>query len=57
MKHFISYLLQLPVFVVLGVGIKLITGLGSWWCIPIAVILLVNYEMGSDMTKEVSREV
>ena len=53
MKHFISFLLQLPVFVVLGVGIKLITGLGSWWCIPIAVILLVSYEMGSDMTRGV----
>ena len=51
MKHFISFLLELPVCVVLGVGIKVITGLSYWWCIPIAVILLLIFIKGYEMTR------
>ena len=51
MKHFISLLLELPVCVVLGVGIKVITGLSNWWCIPIAVILLLSFIKGYEMTR------
>ena len=51
MKHFISLLLELPVCVVLGVGIKVITGLSYWWCIPIAAILLLIFIIGYEMTR------
>ena len=51
MKHFISYLIQYPVCVVLGVGIKVITGLSYWWCIPIAAILLLIFIIGYEMTR------
>ena len=53
MKHFISYLLQYPVCAVLPAGIKLITGLSYWWCIPISVIFLVSFIVGYEMTREV----
>ena len=53
MKIFISYLLQYPVCAVLPAGIKLITGLSYWWCIPIAVIFLVSFIVGYEMTRRV----
>ena len=51
MKIFISLLLELPVCVVLGVGLKVITGLSYWWCIPIAVIVLLSFIKGYEMTR------
>ena len=53
MKHFISFLLELPVCVVLNFGLKVITGLSNWWCIPITVILLLIFIIGYEMTREV----
>ena len=53
MKIFISHLLKYPLYAVLLLGIKLITGLSVWWCIPIAVILLLSYTIGDEMTREV----
>ena len=52
MKFFISILLQHPVFVVLWLGLKVITGLSSWWCLLIAAILLLSYDMGSEMSRK-----
>jgi hypothetical protein len=49
MKFFIGLLLQLPVCSVLGVGVKVITGLSMWWCIPIASILLIIFIKGYEM--------
>ena len=51
MKHFIAFLLQYPVIVVLLLGLKVITGLGSLWCPLIAVILLLSYNKGYEMLK------
>jgi hypothetical protein len=51
MKHFIAFLLELPVCVGLPAGIKVITGLSNWWCIPIAVILLLSYNKSYEMLK------
>lgn len=53
MKYFISLLLQFPLYVGLPAGIKVITGLSNWWCIPITVILLLSYIIGYEMTREV----
>ena len=53
MKLFIAFLLQVPVCVVLCLGLSKITGLSNWWCIPIAVILLLSYDIGSEMTRGV----
>ena len=53
MKIFIAVLLQYPTFVVLTLGLKVITGLSSWWCLLIAVMLLVSYNKGSEMTRGV----
>jgi len=53
MKIFISLLLPQPAVGVLLLGLKVITGLSTWWCIPIAVILLLSYDIGSDMTRRV----
>ena len=53
MKHFIAFLLELPVCVVIGVGLKSITGLNTLWCIPIDVILLLCFIKGYEMTREV----
>jgi hypothetical protein len=49
MKFFIGLLLQLPVSSVLGVGLKVITGLSMWWCIPISAILLLIFIKGYEM--------
>jgi hypothetical protein len=46
MKFFIGLLLQLPVSSVLGVGLKVITGLSILWCFPIAVVLCLMYDVG-----------
>ena len=53
MKIFIAVLLQHPAFVVLTLGLKVITGLSFWWCLLIAVILLVSYTIGDEMSREV----
>jgi hypothetical protein len=53
MKFFISLLLQFPLFAVLCLGLGVITGLSNWWYIPIAVILLVSYDIGSEMSRRV----
>ena len=53
MKHFISLLLQFPLFAVLCLGLGVITGLSTWWCIPIAVMFLVSYDIGYEMTRGV----
>jgi len=53
MKHFIAFLLELPVCVVLPAGIKVITGLSNWWCIPISTILLLIFVKGFEMAGEV----
>ena len=52
MKHFIAFLLELPLCMVLLADTKVITGLSTWWCIPIAVILLLSYDIGYEMTRE-----
>ena len=57
MKFFISILLQHPVFVVLWLGLKVITGLSSWWCLLITVILLLCFIKGYEMMMELTREV
>ena len=57
MKHFIAFLLQYPVIVVLLLGLKVITGLGSLWCPLIAVILLLCFIKGYEMMMELTREV
>ena len=49
MKFFIGLLLQVPVSSVLGVGLKVITGLSMWWCIPISAILLLIFIKGYEM--------
>ena len=51
MKHFIAMLFELPLCMVLPAGIKAITGLSIWWCIPIAIILLLSYIKGYEMLK------
>jgi hypothetical protein len=51
MKFFIGILLQSQVCSVLGVCLKLLTGLSSLWCIPIAAILLLIFVKGFEMTK------
>ena len=51
MKHFIAMLFELPLCMVLPAGIKAITGLSTWWCIPIAIILLLSYIKGYEMLK------
>ena len=51
MKLFISFLLQFPVCFLLGVGLKVMTGLSNWWCIPIAAILLLIFIKGYEMWK------
>jgi hypothetical protein len=53
MKHFISFLLELPVCVVLNFGVGAIIGLNNWWCIPITVILLLSFIKGYEMTRGV----
>jgi hypothetical protein len=51
MKLFIPFLLQSQVCSVLGVGLKVMTGLSNWWCIPIADILLLIFIKGYEMTR------
>ncbi len=51
MKLFIGILLQSQVCSVLAVVLKLLTGLSSLWCIPIAAILLLIFVKGFEMTK------
>ena len=51
MKLFIAFLLQLPVCVVLCLGLSEITGLNDGLCILIALMLLVSYDIGSEGTR------
>lgn len=53
MKFFISILLPQPAMAVLLLGLKVITGLSSLWCLLIAVILLLSFIKGYEMTREV----
>jgi hypothetical protein len=57
MKFFISLLLPQPAVGVLLLGLKIITGLSTLWCLPIAAILLLCFIKGYEMSKEVTREV
>lgn len=51
MKFFISILLPQPAMAVLLLGLKVITGLSSLWCLLIAVILLLSFIKGYEMTR------
>lgn len=57
MKYFISLLLPQPAIVMLLLGLKIITGLSTLWCLPIAWILLFCFIKGYEMAREVAREV
>ena len=57
MKYFISLLLSQPAAGVLLLGLKIITGLSSWWCLLITVILLLCFIKGYEMMMELTREV
>jgi hypothetical protein len=46
MKFFIGILLQSQVCSLLGVGLKVLTGLSILWCVPIAFVLVVMYDAG-----------
>lgn len=52
MKHLISHLIQFPVFFAVPAGLKVITGLSVWWCIPIALISIISYDIGYEMTRK-----
>jgi hypothetical protein len=34
---------QIPLLVLLAEAVHYLTGLGLWWCVPIAVVLTVMY--------------
>ncbi len=46
MNHFISLLLQFPVYYVLVNGLASLTGLAIWWCVPITVVIILMYDIG-----------
>lgn len=51
MKIFISFLLQLPMYSVLGNGLMALTGLSVWWCIPICLVISMCYDIGEMVRK------
>ena len=53
MKFFIAVLLPQPAVGVLLLGLKVITGLSTLWCLPIAAILLLCFIKGYEMTRGV----
>jgi hypothetical protein len=52
MKYFISFLLQCPACYLLGNGLAALTGLGTWWCVPIAVVVVIMYVIGEIVRRE-----
>ena len=57
MKYFISLLLPQPAIGVLLLGLKVVTGLSTLWCLLITVIFLLCFIKGYEMAREVTREV
>ena len=51
MKIFISFLLQLPMYFVLGNGLMALTGLNVWWSVPISVMIGLCYDIGEMVRK------
>jgi hypothetical protein len=51
MKTFISYLIQYPLHYVVVNGLAALTGLSSWWCVPIGVLIGLSYDAGEMIRK------
>jgi hypothetical protein len=42
----LGFLLQFPLIVALQNGVHFLTGLSMLWCVPIAVVLCLMYDVG-----------
>lgn len=46
LKFFISFLLQYPLYFVIGNGVIALTGLAWWWAILIGIAIIIMYDAG-----------
>lgn len=49
----ISFLLEFPVFFVLMAGLPTLTGLPYWWCLPICVLIMLSYDIGEMIRRNI----
>lgn len=52
LKFFISFLLQYPLYYVIGNGLITLTGLAWSWAILISVALVLMYDLGEIIRKD-----
>ena len=51
MNYLISFILQLPLYYFLSIGIITLTGLNQWWAIPIVVLIGLMHDLGEIIRK------
>jgi len=51
-NRLIGFLYQFPLIVTLQFGIHFLTGLSILWCVPIAVVLYVMYDVGKNIMED-----
>lgn len=54
LKLIISFLLQLPLFFVVANGIVELTGINIWWTIPICILIVVCYDIGEKLRRNLN---
>lgn len=45
-KYIIIFVLQYPIYYVLVNGLSVLLGLNVWWCVPIASVIALMYDIG-----------
>jgi len=46
MNYFISFIFKYPIYYVVVNGLAALTGLSVWWCVPIATVIVLSYDIG-----------